>query len=91
MGYSGEVRPKVFYGKKKLNTKEGDSLAARLAKETSSSSAASTLKWMRKNMPKRVPKRNKQEEDQEVDLLFAFSCSKLTQDLYKLLETEYIY
>ena len=36
MGYSSEVRPKLFYGKKLLTTQECDSLAAKLAKRTSS-------------------------------------------------------
>ena len=38
MGYSSEVRPKVFYGKKQLTTQECDSLAAKLVKPTSSES-----------------------------------------------------
>ena len=38
MGYLSEVRPKVFYGKKLLTTRECDTSAAKLAKQTSSES-----------------------------------------------------
>ena len=38
MGYSCEVQPRIFYGKKQLNTHECDSLAAKLAKPRSSES-----------------------------------------------------
>ena len=59
MGYSAEVRPKVFYDKKELGTKEGDRLASNWLKKHLCHRLPPTPKQMRKNVQKRVPKRNK--------------------------------
>ena len=42
MGYSPEVRPRVFYGKKQLSTWECDELVAKLEKPASSESNTET-------------------------------------------------
>ena len=67
MGYSAELRPKAFYGRKELGTREGDSLAAKLAGETSLA-ASNTKMDEEKGAKGAKPKKTRQEEEQEVDL-----------------------
>ena len=57
MGYSSAVRPKVFYGKKLLTNQECDSLAVKLAKQTSSQSNNETDED--KESKKKVAKKGK--------------------------------
>ena len=59
MGYSSEVRLKVFYGKKQLSTWECDSLAAKLAKPTSSESNTERDEESKKKKSKKVKKGKK--------------------------------
>ena len=64
MGYSCEVRPRIFYGKKQLNTHECDSLAAKLTKPTSSMSNNETDEETKK---KKKAKKRQEGKGKEVE------------------------
>ena len=59
IGYSCEVRPKIFYGKKLLSNRDCDSLAAKLAKPTYSESSNETDEETKKKKAKKGKKGKK--------------------------------